>query len=143
MENFCKIIYSSKYDCRFVLCINTSHELNGSHLLQVWQTFDTQVAEHVGPPSFEKSTSNIRKEKYQCPECSYTCSKPSQFTKHYRTHTGEKPFSCTECTYQTSDKSNLTKHIRIHSGERRFPCSYCSFCSNRKDRLLAHERTHN
>ncbi|KAK8375762.1 hypothetical protein O3P69_008480 [Scylla paramamosain] len=117
------------------------HGTQQSHQM-MWQNYDTQIAEKVGTPTFEKNTSSIRVEKYQCPECSYTCSKPSHFTKHYRTHTGEKPFSCPECSYQTSDKSNLTKHIRIHSGEKRFSCPYCSFRSNRKDRLLAHERTH-
>lgn len=130
-------------DCNIsVYRIHTSNELNGPHLLQVWQTFNAQTAEQVGSSSFEKNTSNMKVEKYQCPECSYTCAQPSNFTKHYRKHTGEKPFSCTECSYQTSDKSNLTRHFSIHSGEKRFSCPFCSFCSNRKYNLHVHVKTH-
>lgn len=128
----------------FVVChhLHTSHELNGSRLLQVLQAYDTQTNEHTGVLSVERSTSNTRMG-YQCPECSYVCSKPSLFTKHYRTHTGEKPFACAECPYQTSDKSNLTRHLVVHSGEKRFSCPYCSFCCSRKYNLIAHVRTHN
>lgn len=123
--------------------INTSRGLKCSHLLQVWLIQDTQIADPTVFPSFEKSTSSIRVEKYQCPECSYTCSRLSNFTKHCHTHTGKKPFSCSECPYQTSYKSNLMRHLSNHSGEKHFSCPYCSFCSDRKCNLLVHVRIHN
>ncbi|XP_042890861.1 zinc finger protein 513-like [Penaeus japonicus] len=55
----------------------------------------------------------------------------SDVVKHYRTHTGVKPFACPHCSYQTGDKSNLMQHIRIHTGEKPFSCPYCPYKANR------------
>lgn len=114
------------------------------HFPQVWLGNDSEMVEERGAASIERNYINSRKssDTFQCPHCPYVCSTRSHFTKHYRTHTGEKPFSCPYCSYQASDKSNLTKHVRIHTGEKPFSCPHCPFKSNRNDRLLHHMRTH-
>ncbi|XP_042216122.1 zinc finger protein 263-like isoform X19 [Homarus americanus] len=110
----------------------------------VWLDNDSQIADKVRCSNIEKNFTNSRKEpeKYQCPQCNYVSANRSHFKRHYRTHTGEKPFSCPHCSYQASDKSNLTQHVRIHTGEKRFSCPCCPFRSNRNDRLLNHLHTH-
>lgn len=127
-----------------VVVIPLGETFQDEHFPQVWLGNDSQMVEERRAASIERNYINSGKssDTFQCPHCPYVCSTRSHFTKHYRTHTGEKPFSCPYCSYQASDKSNLTKHIRIHTGEKPFSCPHCPFKSNRNDRLLHHMRTH-
>ncbi|XP_066976245.1 zinc finger and BTB domain-containing protein 7B-like isoform X6 [Macrobrachium rosenbergii] len=79
---------------------------------------------------------------YQCLQCHYHTLNRGDLVKHYRTHTGVKPFRCQHCPYQTGDKSNLLQHNRTHTGEKPFSCPYCPYRATRRSSIKSHLHTH-
>ena len=50
-----------------------------------------------------------------CPVCGKLFCYKSEFLRHVRTHTGEKPFKCPFCSFSSAQTSNLNAHIKgIH-----------------------------
>jgi len=44
--------------------------------------------------------------------------------RHFKIHTGEKPWSCTVCRRVFAEKSTLMRHNRTHTREKPFKCLY-------------------
>uniref|UniRef100_A0A8D0E498 C2H2-type domain-containing protein n=1 Tax=Salvator merianae TaxID=96440 RepID=A0A8D0E498_SALMN len=77
-----------------------------------------------------------------CKECGKTFRRWSEFTSHFRSHTGEKPYKCKECGKMFSQSSNLLRHFRIHTGEKPYECKECGKSFSRSSHLTSHFRTH-
>ncbi|XP_066970939.1 longitudinals lacking protein, isoforms H/M/V-like isoform X30 [Macrobrachium rosenbergii] len=81
---------------------------------------------------------NPFRKNFQCPTCHYTTDFTTNYQRHIRTHTGEKPYACPHCPYASAQKKNIDSHIRTHTGEKPYGCSYCPYRAARKDKLKTH-----
>ncbi|XP_064092829.1 zinc finger and BTB domain-containing protein 24-like isoform X39 [Macrobrachium nipponense] len=76
--------------------------------------------------------------KHQCSLCSYKSNSSGDLAKHFRTHTGERPFKCAWCPATFSLSGNLKVHARTHTGEKPFSCRLCPYRTTRKATLKNH-----
>ena len=49
--------------------------------------------------------------RYRCPVCLKESKDKTDFRKHYRVHTGEKPYECSYCPYRATQASSIKLHI--------------------------------
>ncbi|KAG7159899.1 Zinc finger Y-chromosomal protein 2-like, partial [Homarus americanus] len=47
-----------------------------------------------------------------CPCCGKVLRYHSDYERHIRKHTGERPFACLQCTYATTRRSHLKTHVK-------------------------------
>ncbi|TNN33177.1 Krueppel-like factor 5 [Liparis tanakae] len=57
---------------------------------------------------------------------------------------GEKPYRCTweSCDWRFARSDELTRHYRKHTGAKPFKCVACSRCFSRSDHLALHMKRH-
>ncbi|XP_021273091.1 Krueppel-like factor 12 isoform X2 [Numida meleagris] len=64
--------------------------------------------------------------------------------KDKQTSSGEKPYKCTweGCTWKFARSDELTRHYRKHTGVKPFKCADCDRSFSRSDHLALHRRRH-
>ena len=83
---------------------------------------------------------------FQCPACQKRVHTRFSLQRHYKRHTGVKPFVCMHdgCGKRFSESSTLKRHIRTHTGERPYACSFpgCSKRFSDPTNVRRHETSH-
>ncbi|XP_055595646.1 zinc finger protein 37-like [Uranotaenia lowii] len=104
------------------------------HCEQVFETIE-QLKTHASTHPVSGHICNI---------CGKWCPTKSSIDRHYRIHTGEKPFLCGECGRGFIQKEVLKRHMMIHTGYKPFPCEHCNRRFGQKNALKLHiEKEHN
>ncbi|XP_050676429.1 zinc finger protein 436-like isoform X2 [Leptidea sinapis] len=86
--------------------------------------------------TFSEATSN------SCSICGRIFHRANDLKKHYRTHTGEKPYSCGICGKSFSQIGSLNTHTRIHTEKKPYSCNVCGKQFNRRSNMTTHSEIH-
>ncbi|RUS88331.1 hypothetical protein EGW08_003902, partial [Elysia chlorotica] len=79
---------------------------------------------------------------YQCQQCGKTFTRSDKLRTHQRGHEGAKPYECQICPYASRNSSHLIVHLRSHTGDAPFVCSECGAQFRISTDLKRHLRTH-
>ncbi|XP_050439590.1 zinc finger protein 888-like [Adelges cooleyi] len=136
-----------RFDCnicqrRFITKSNIIRHIAKSH--------SSTSIEKKAPQKNKVNHRNSRIKKYtqnkdglfNCGICVKTFSSKSNLRRHWRIHTGEKPYKCDDCIKRFGQISHLKIHERIHTGEKPYKCVVCEKTSIQHSDLKRHARVH-
>ncbi|XP_034237065.1 zinc finger protein 235-like isoform X2 [Thrips palmi] len=90
-----------------------------------------------------KKYDDLDSRQFFCNLCDRRYKKKSHLERHFRVHTGVRPYKCHICEKRFAVRSILKQHIRVHTGERPFSCDICSQRFPQKSGLMTHMMLHN
>ena len=148
------------------LCTACGHqETKRVNMVKHMKQCDKDVVFHCGMcPYYNADLSHVMRHKMkhaiapsttyalQCPDCSHTCERAEDMTRHVRKAHGhgnlaipakkDKRFICEECGYKTASPWRLKHHKICHTGDRPYVCEFCGERFSNKNRVREHSLKH-
>ncbi|XP_063684646.1 zinc finger protein 384-like isoform X2 [Bolinopsis microptera] len=109
------------------------------------KSWDVRMTEEYRPRSESpRYNYNLKDEKsFECKYCDYQAKQYNQLARHWKTHSGERPYQCGMCDYSAALKHNLVQHMwSKHTARKKYQCSECDYSATRRDYLAAHRTQH-
>lgn len=78
---------------------------------------------------------------FGCALCGYRTAGTYSLRRHFRVHTGEKPYECDVCGKRFSQRYSVAIHKRTHSRERPYACTRCGYRAADRATLKRHLQT--
>lgn len=86
-------------------------------------------------------TTASAKQRLRCSRCNFAPRFSSELLRHFRVHSGEKPFRCRCCPKTFRQSSHLNSHLLIHLKLKPFKCEYCKTRFRHRWSLTRHVRS--
>lgn len=110
----------------------------------------TDVGEVVSYSS-EESDCSTCSSPLTCPYCKQAFRTTSEFRKHIRSHTDERPHVCKHCSKCFAQPAQLRRHVLTHTKQKvvksetaeSYECPHCDRVYDHKMKLLGHMSAHN
>lgn len=92
--------------------------------------------------SLFNDTSDVTGDIFTCNVCMKSFSQLRYLNRHYKIHSGDRPFKCDHCDKSFCLFSTLKIHLRVHTGEKPFSCDICTKSFSHLSSLKGHLVTH-
>ncbi|XP_061400088.1 transcriptional repressor CTCFL [Musca vetustissima] len=77
---------------------------------------------------------------FKCQICDYSTNKKFLLTRHFKTHSDDRPYKCSVCERGFKTHTSLMNHINTHLGNKPHKCGDCDMTFTTSGELTRHRR---